>query len=145
MQALVKMWVFFFAVVMVACCWRVVGQWVRGRRCTEVVRGTCTGTQSRTWVHGDAADETKLARPVYAYEYGGVHYESAAGVATMLFEYSPTAKTIGEPIELRVNPSNPFEVHDAAYEAWFARYRVIWGVVSCIGLFALVTLLDATS
>ena len=139
---ILAVWFVAFACIMAATCWRVLAQRARGRRCTAVVTGKCIGAQDGTWVHGDAGDETKVSRPGYRYEYGGRTYESAAGVATMLFERSPAAANLGENVELRVNPENPEEVYDPSYEKWFAKYRVIWGVVSCIGIFVLVKVLS---
>ena len=140
---IVALWTFCFACAIIATCWRIPPCRARGRRCTSVVRGTCAGTRSSTWIHGDAGDETRLARPVYRYEYDGMTYESAAGVATMLFDYSPAATRLGEPTDLRVNPTDPGEVYDPAYERWFARYRVIWGFAAFAAAFALVNLLHA--
>ena len=106
------------------------------------MRATCVGKQGSTWVHGDAGDETQLSRPVYRYEYGGISHEVAAGVSTMFFERSPAAARLGEAVELRVNPGNPAEAYDPAYESWFAKYRVICGIAACIGIFALVNVLQ---
>ncbi|MBQ9004575.1 MAG: hypothetical protein IJ087_22285 [Eggerthellaceae bacterium] len=138
----VAVWALFFVIIMAITCRHVPSCRARDRRCTAVVRGACTGTRNSTWIHGDAGDETQLARPVYRYEYGGLTYEVAAGVATMLFDRSPAAR-LEEPVELHVNPSNPIEVYDPAYEGWFARYRVIWGLAAFTAAFALVNLLQA--
>ena len=138
-------WAFVFVAAMLATCWRVPFCRARGRRCTDIVQGTCTGSQSSTWIHGDAGEETQLARPVYRYEHAGIAREVAAGVATMFFERSPAAAAMsaGRPIQLRVNPANPSEVYDPAYESWFAKYRFIWGLAAFAGSFALVNLLLA--
>ena len=140
--AIVRLWVCFFVIVMALTCWRPLAQLARKRRCTETVQGVSASTQNGTWVHGDG-DETQLSRPVYRYEYDGEIYEVPAGVATMLYEYSPAAKRGDAPVKLQMNPSNPTEVYDADYERWFVKYRIIWGLVAFIALFALVNLLSA--
>ena len=135
-------WAVFFVATIAATCWRIPLCRARGRRCTDTVRATCARKQGTTWVHGDTGDEAHLARPVYRYEYDNSTYETAAGVATMLFEHSPTAARLGEAVELRVNPGKPTEVYDPDYESWFAKYRLIWGIAACAGGFALVNLLQ---
>ena len=141
----IALWAMVLVLVMACTCWRVVAQRLKGRRCTEAVRGECEGSADGTWVHGDAGDEAALSRPVYRYEFRGKSYVSAGGVPTMLFWKSPTARMAGEPVELRVNPADPTEVYDPAYERWFARYRMAWGVAAFVGCFALVSLLNIIS
>jgi len=136
------LWAMALVLVMACTCWRVIAQRLKGRRCTEIVRGVCEGAAGSTWVHGDAGDETAASRPVYRYEYRGKSYVSPVGVSTMMFERSPAARMAGKPVELRVNPADPTEVYDPAYERWFARYRIAWGVAAFVGCFILVSLLN---
>ena len=138
----IAVWLVALIVIMACTCWRLVGQHARRRRCSVAVRGMCVNSRGNTWIHGDSAEETQISQPVYRYEYEGKSYESAAGAATMLFEHSPAANKRGEFVELWVNPSNPAEVYDPAYEGWFAKYRVAWGAIAFVGLFAIVSLLN---
>lgn len=138
----IALWAMVLVLVLACTSWRVVAQRLKGRRCTEVVQGVCEGSAGGTWVHGDAGDETTVLRPVYRYGFRGESYVSAGGVPTMMFERSPAARMVGKPVELRVNPENPTEVYDPAYERWFARYRITWGVAAFVGCFVLVSLLN---